>query len=101
LALGEVDMTLEVVHQEGDPTGFESAVAVVEGFLEDSGMSHELANFYLNQLSLLLPVSVANDLGVGLPVGQLMEGFCEGVEPCSQPAKQLKEPGPHGVGWDA
>ena len=101
MAAGEVGAALKVAHQEGDPTGFKLTPTIVDGLLQDGGPSGKLADLSFDELLFFLPLLVVYDLGIGLPVGQLMEGFCEGVEPCSQPAKQLKEPGPHGVGWDA
>ncbi len=68
LVVWEVGTALEVVQQEGDPPGFESAPAVVDGLLEDGAASHKFADFCINLSLLFLPASVAHDFGVGLPV---------------------------------
>ncbi len=94
-------MTLEVAHHKGDPTSFESALAVVDGFVEDGGAPCKLTDFCFDLSPFFFPLLVADDLGVGLPVGQLIEGFCKGIEPCGWPTEQLKELGPHRVGQDA
>ena len=67
--MGEVGATFEVAQHEGDSHGFESAPAVVDGFLENSTAPCKLADFCVDLLSLLFPLSVVNDLGIGLPVG--------------------------------
>ncbi len=64
-------------------------------------MPCELADFCIDLSPLFLPLSVAHDFGIGLPVGQLVGGFGEGIKPSSCSSEQLKEPWPHGVGWDA
>jgi len=81
--MGEAGTALKVAQKEGDPSGFESAPAVVDGFLQDGTVSCEFADFCINLLTLLLPPLVANDFCIGLPVGQVVGGFGEGVKPGS------------------
>ncbi len=63
-------------------------------------VTSELADFCFDESSFFFPLVVVYDLGIGLPVRQLVEGFSEGIEPRGWPAEQLKEPCPHGVGRD-
>jgi len=101
LVAGEFGAALEVVQQEGDAPGFELSAAVADAFLEKGATAGELGDFGFDEAAFLLETSVADDFGVGLPVGQLMGRFCEGVEPCRPSSEKLEEPGPHGVGGDA
>ncbi len=99
--MGEAGTALKVAQKEGDPSGFESTPAVVNGFLQDGTLSYEFTDFGIDLSALLLPLPVADDFCVGLPVGQLMGSFGKGVKPGGHSGEQLKEPCPHGVGRDA
>ncbi len=100
LVAWEIGASLEVAQQEGDPSCFESSSAVVDAFLEEGDAASELRNFGVKEVVLLFPLAVADDLGVGFPVGQLVGRFCEGVEPGGCPAEELEEPQSHRVGRD-
>ncbi len=76
-------------------------MAVVNTFLEEGAAAGELGYFGVDETMLLLPAAVADDFGVGLPVGQLVGRFCEGIEPSGPPGEELEEPGPHRIGGDA
>ncbi len=93
-------MALEVVQHEGDSCCFESSSTVVDAFLEEGTVASELGDFGVNESTLLFPSAVVDDIGVGLPVGQLVGRFCEGIEPSRCPGEELEEPWPHGVGGD-
>ena len=69
LAAWEVGVALEVAQQEGDSRRFESSLTVVNVFLEQGAVACKFGDFGIKELALLLPPSVANDLGIGLPVG--------------------------------
>ena len=101
LVVQEVGMALEVVQHEGDSCCFESSSTVVDAFLEEGTVASELGDFGVNESTLLFPSAVVDDIGVGLPVGQLMGCFGQGVESGRSASKELEEPCPHGVGGDA
>ena len=101
LMMGKVGVALEVAQQEGDPCCFELSPAIVDAFLEQGTVPGELGYFGVDEATLLLPATVADDLGVGFPVSQLVGHFCEGIEPSGPPGEELEEPCPHGVGGDA
>ncbi len=101
MVVGEVGVALEVAQQEGDTSSFESSAAVTDAFLEEGAATGELGDFGFDEAALLFEASVADDLGVGLPVGQLVGRFGQGVEPSGPAGEELEEPGPHGVGGDA
>ena len=101
MVAGEVGAALETAHQEGDAPGFESSAAIANALLKEGAAAGELGDLGFDEAMLLFPAAVVDDLGVGLPVGQLVGRLCEGIEPSGPPSEELKEPGPHGVSGDA
>jgi len=101
LVAGEVGAALEVAEQEGDAPRFKLSAAVADAFLEKGAATGELGDFSFDEAVLLLEASVADDLGVGLPISQLVGRFGQGVESGWTAGEELEEPGPHGVSGDA
>ncbi len=99
--MGEASIAFEVAQQEGDPCRFESAPTIVNGLLEDGTSSCEFTDFHINLLSLLLPLLVVDDFGVGLPVGQLVGSLHKGIEPGGHSCEELEKPCPHRVDRNA
>ena len=97
----KVGVALKVAQQEGDSPRFELSSTVVDAFLKEGAAAGELGDLGFDEVAFLLPVAVADDFGVRLPVGQLVGCFGEGVEPGGSPGEELEEPGPHGIGGDA
>ncbi len=97
----ETGMALKVAQKEGNPHCFELALAVVDCLLEDGTSSGEFANFCIDLLALLFLLPVADDFGIGLPVGEVIGGCYEGIEPSSRSREKLEEPCPHRVDRDA
>jgi len=89
-------MPSEVLQHEGNFFCFHVTPAVVDALLEGCHVSGELADFCLNDLLLLFTLSIAYDLGVGLPYVQLVCCFGKDIKSCAWAAEQLEEPWCHG-----
>ena len=90
LVAGEFGAALEVVQQEGDASCFELSTTVTDAFLEEGAVAGKLGDFGFDEAAFLLEAAVADDFGVGLPVGQLVGRFGQGVEPSGPAGEELE-----------